>query len=1680
MSRTSSPKKRNFSTSSTASTNSLKRRQSLRAVDYGITKDDRLSAEEMDSLRDQATAYEYLCHLEESKQWMEFCLQEELPPSVELEEGLRNGVFLGKLAHYFASDIIPLRKIYDKDLKKYEQKGLHFKHTDNINHFFRAMEKVGLPKIFFPETTDIYDRKNMPKTIYCIHALSLYLFKLGLAPQMKDLYGIVEFTEEELTNMQKELDKYGINMPQFSKIGGILANELSVDEAALHAAVIAINEALEAGDAEATMQALRNPNACLTTLDEQNSEEYQKRLMDSKRAKVEAAKNKVKTDNENEERDMYEELLTHAELQGNITKINLDIKVEKVNRDLTSNEGNLISDLTNLGISNVDPKNESWYLDQLKKDLQAKREKTGDENATLDKDEIQAAINAANLLATKQRLQDETVSNINSLLVESGSPEDLERELKKSDGNFPIIVDGMADLYHSELTKQKNIKGEDLTHNEICQALIHLNALAALNRELEVGDVESVWSAMQNPDLGLERLDQSNRTRCCEALKQQKKDEKYLNCKSIQETVDAINTQVQEEHATIKAVNDVNEALSADDRDAVLAALLNPSLHLNNVEPSNITQYIRLMKKKKEKKSSETGDPDPALWIEEIQNCIDAGNSQTRQALKQASAVTAVNIALEDDDWEQTYELLKHNDIALASLTSECASTYHDQLKEMREEKLEEGMQDTTWVAYRTKEGYTYYFNTENLDGSWDEPEEFNSNTAQLSKDEIQECISMVSSAYDRAQLWRDNEALIIKLQSFCRMYIARKAYQGRKDFIANHLPAIVCIQAHWRGYSQWKKYNDRMNYLRDNVDIIIKIQKLVRMWMARSKYQKRLKYFRDNVHIIIKLQAWFRSNKARHDYKTLTGVENPPLTVVQKFVHLLDQRANDFAEEIELQELKQRVVQCIKSNNELEEALNTMDIKIGLLVKNRITLQDVINHSKNLKKKGGKESGGDTPSPAAGLKSLNKTNRARLEAYQHLFYLLQTNPTYFGKLIFKMAAGRTNNFMQSVILSVYNYASNHREEYLLLKLFKTALQEEIESKVDKVKEIATGNPLVIKMVVTFNRGAKGQSSLRQILAPQVQEVLKNKTLNINMSPVEIYKSWISQKETETGEASDLPYEVTTGEAMKHEEVQKRVEESITQLRTVTDAFLTAILGSIEEIPYGLRYIAKCLQNLLKNKFPDTPEDEVLKMVGNLIYYRYMNPAIVAPDGFDVIDVSAGSAGPNNDQRRNLGSIAKVLQFASTGKTFAGDMEHLRSINEYLMQAYERFKKYFAAVCDVPEPEEKYNIDEYSDAVLLVKPVIFISLKEILDTHKLLLEHEDEVASDASDPIHEMLEELGEVPDIASLIGTNMLKSPRKGEPGGVQPTEEQRTELLKTEISLTLASKVEIKEDDESDIKNLILRTKRMVIDIIRIQVGENLTEVLNTPATDDQEDLHMKNIEKLEQEKKKREGDKEDKESMLRTRSLLNENKLPLEDMKRRVVRNLKKLEEHGIVKSEDHYQTIVNMIARDIRNQRRYRQRRKQELAKLKQNNDRLDQKSKFFEEQSDYYNQYIKSCLASLANKSKKAQKKKKRKVANIKYTASELHRKKVLLEIEGLETGQFRNVMFEIGQTEEDVGKFEVSAKLLGVSMEKVTLVFQDLLQLQYEGVSVMKMFDGRAKINVNLLIFLLNKKFFGK
>ena len=127
--------------------------------------------------------------------------------------------------------------------------------------------------------------------------------------------------------------------------------------------------------------------------------------------------------------------------------------------------------------------------------------------------------------------------------------------------------------------------------------------------------------------------------------------------------------------------------------------------------------------------------------------------------------------------------------------------------------------------------------------------------------------------------------------------------------------------------------------------------------------------------------------------------------------------RAEDFDQELLLQTLKGDITKLIRQNQQLEKDLDAMDIKIGLLVKNRISVQDVVAHGRRMNMRRGGTSGlqrrdtfyagvtnsnsgvgGDPTDPRGaastlqrnGLKALRKESREKLDAYQRLFYLLQ------------------------------------------------------------------------------------------------------------------------------------------------------------------------------------------------------------------------------------------------------------------------------------------------------------------------------------------------------------------------------------------------------------------------------------------------------------------------------------------------------------------------------------------------------------------------------------------------------------------------------------------------------------------------------------------------------------------
>lgn len=173
-------------------------------------------------------AYEYLCRLEEAKKWMEGVIGETLPSSTEFENSLSNGVYLCKLGMKLLPDEAQWKRVYDLDQNKYHLKGLDFRHTDNINFFLNCLPQLGLPKVFYPGVTDIFEKKNILKLIYCLHALSHLLCKKGKTEVAVTGYVVSPHYDDTVLNQATVALRSG-NLPSFEMVESLVDEELQYE-----------------------------------------------------------------------------------------------------------------------------------------------------------------------------------------------------------------------------------------------------------------------------------------------------------------------------------------------------------------------------------------------------------------------------------------------------------------------------------------------------------------------------------------------------------------------------------------------------------------------------------------------------------------------------------------------------------------------------------------------------------------------------------------------------------------------------------------------------------------------------------------------------------------------------------------------------------------------------------------------------------------------------------------------------------------------------------------------------------------------------------------------------------------------------------------------------------------------------------------------------------------------------------------------------------------------------------------------------------------------------------------------------------------------------------------------------------------------------------------------------------
>ena len=53
--------------------------------------------------------------------------------------------------------------------------------------------------------------------------------------------------------------------------------------------------------------------------------------------------------------------------------------------------------------------------------------------------------------------------------------------------------------------------------------------------------------------------------------------------------------------------------------------------------------------------------------------------------------------------------------------------------------------------------------------------------------------------------------------------------------------------------------------------------------------------------------------------------------------------------------------------------------------------------------------------------------------------------------------------------------------------------------------------------VALYYRNQRGQNALKEMLQPLVMDVITDKNIRINTNPIEVYKVWVNQQESESG-----------------------------------------------------------------------------------------------------------------------------------------------------------------------------------------------------------------------------------------------------------------------------------------------------------------------------------------------------------------------------------------------------------------------------------------------------------------------------------------------------------------------------------------------------------------------------------
>jgi len=1065
----------------------------------------------MDQQRQFLQAYEYLCHIGEAKEWIEQVIEKQIPPIVQLEEALRDGVTLAEV----------VQAMYpNRPLRIFRNPKLQYRHSDNIALFFRFLDEIDLPELFRFELIDLYEKKNIPKVIHCIHALSWLLFKNGMLDfRMGNLVGQLEFEHHELEKTQKGLDKAGVSMPSFA---GMAANF---------------------------------------------------------GAEPEPEPEPVESEEERIERELHENESSIQDFQAQIKGAMLRLKL-----------GNTMNDL--------------WDFEPLLLELQSRLR--GDWARQISSYRLSMRQFAIQLQAVSRgfivrhrqqgemqwrKAQECDILELQSLIRASkvrSQTSNLQLRFRKEEHG---IKQFQAALRGALLRKDVTDQYEQTRYAENDVTTLQAAIRGALLRK-DVADQYEETRYAEHDVTTLQAVIRGSLQRKQMSIQSQAVDEASDSVRSLQAVIRG--TVARQHISQIKA-----------------------SLHNEAPAIISLQSFARAITTRKQQSQLVN-----ALKLTEN------GCSQL-QALVRGAFLRKDNSALRA-------ELAQHT----STVTS-----LQGMLRGSAMRRFLESQRAALMSQERT----------------------------------ILDLQSRARAIILRKHLDADQQALqeeehsIVDLQALARAAISRIEVGSVLARLEEHEEEAVQLQALARAMIVRLEVGRMLADLEDDEDIITDFQSRIRGNIIRNRFEERRRHYNENMEKVIKAQSVIRGRIQGQAYKSLTSGKNPPVGTVKGFVHLLNDSDFDFDEEIEFERLRKLVVQQVRQNEEAEQYISQLDIKIALLVKNKITLDEVVKHQKHFGGHIGNllsntEISSKDPYD---LKALNKTSRRKLDQYQVFFFLLQTQSQYLARLFRRLREINTSDKeyerIRLLMMGLFGYSQKRREEYYLVKLIARSAKEDIEH-FASLPEYLRSTSFWNKLFGSYAKSPRDRKFMRDVMGTMIKEsIIGNPELDLESDPIQIYRSSINNEELRTGQRSRRPADLPREEAIRDPETRETFIQHLQDLRDLADQFFAAFEDFLYRMPFGTRYLAQQMYENLLARFSNEDPGFILQTVGHWVWKNYFQPAMLEPEKYGVTD-----RGLTQEQKRNLSEIAKVVAQVASGRLFGAENVYLQPLNSYIGESIQR------------------------------------------------------------------------------------------------------------------------------------------------------------------------------------------------------------------------------------------------------------------------------------------------------------------------------------------------------------------------------------------------------------------------